>query len=159
MRRRSQFPKSLKRKYKAAIDTAEKEKSAAAGGLSMDCSKTIDFFVEKQRLCASRWDCSIKDDRCLLYEFCNKVASSLSRKDIEYAIENLHKWSRENPHKTYAQDFFEKFPKANPDKEGVPRMCRANCYGGSCQYPSCFRVGRAPCKACWNEEMEAADDE
>lgn len=33
MRRRSQFPKSLKRKYKAAIDTAEKEKSAAAGGL------------------------------------------------------------------------------------------------------------------------------
>ena len=159
MKQRSQFPKSLKRKYKAAIDTAEKEKSAAAGGLSVDCSKTIDFFVEKQRLCASRRDCSITDGRCLLYEFCNEVASSLSRKDIEYAIENLHKWSRENPRKTYAQDFFEKFPEAKPDKEGVPRMCRVNCYGGSCQYSAVSGAGPAPCKACWNEEMEAADDE
>ena len=125
----------------------------------MDCSKTIGFFVEMQRLCASRLDCSVKDDRCPLYEFCAKGIRNLSRKDTEYAIETLHKWSRENPRKTYAQDFFEKFPKAKPDKEGVPRICRANCYGGSCQHSAVSGAGPAPCKACWNEEMEAADDE
>lgn len=126
----------------------------------MDCSKTIDFFVETHRLCASRRDCKLGIiDRCPLYEFCEKGAPTLSRKDIEYAIENLHKLSREHPRKTYAQDFFKKFPEAKPDKEGVPRMCRANCYGGSCQHSPVSEVGRTPCKACWNEEMEAADDE
>lgn len=108
----------------------------------MDCSKTIDFFVETHRLCASRRDCKLGIiDRCPLYEFCEKGVPTLSRKDIEYAIENLHKWSRENPRKTYAQDFFEKFPEAKPDKEGVPRMCRVNCYGGSCQYSAVARSG------------------
>lgn len=126
----------------------------------MDCSKTIDFFVETHRLCASRRDCKLNIiDRCPLYGFCKKGASKFSRKDIEYAIETLQKWSREHPRKTYAQDFFEKFPSAEPDKEGVPRMCRANCYGGSCQHPPVSEVSRAPCKACWNEPMEAADDE
>lgn len=126
----------------------------------MDYSKTIDFFVETHRLCASRRDCKLSiDDRCPLYEFCEKAVPKLSRKDVEYAIETLRKWSRENPRKTYAQDFFEKFPEAKPDKEGVPRMCRVNCYGGSCQYSAVSGAGPAPCKACWNEEMEAADDE
>lgn len=33
----------------------------------MDCSKTIDFFVETHRLCASRGDCKLSiDDRCPL---------------------------------------------------------------------------------------------
>lgn len=126
----------------------------------MDYSKTIDFFVETHRLCASHRDCKLSIvDKCPLYEFCKKGVLTLSRKDIEYAIETLHKWSRENPRKTYVKDFFEKFPEAKPDKEGAPRMCRANCYGGSCQHSPVSKVSRVPCKACWNEEMEAADDE
>lgn len=121
----------------------------------MDCSKTIDFFVETHRLCASRSDCKLSIvDKCPLYELCKKGVPTLSRKDIEYTIETLHKWSRENPRKTYVKDFFEKFPEAKPDKEGVPRMCRVNCYGGSCQYSAVAGAGPAPCKACWNEEME-----
>lgn len=139
----------------SAIDTAKKEKSAATGGLSMDYSKTIDFFAEMHRLCASHRDCKLSIvDKCPLYEFCKKGVLTLSRKDIEYAIETLHKWSRENPRKTYAQDFFEKFPEAKPDREGVPRMCRANCYGGSCQHSPVSEVSRVPCKDCWNEPLE-----
>ena len=126
----------------------------------MDCSKTIDFFVETHRLCASHRDCKLSIvDKCPLYEIFKKGVLTLSLKDSEYAIETLHKWSKENPRKTYVKDFFEKFPEAKPDKEGVPRMCRANCYGGSCQYSAVSGAGSAPCKACWNEEMEAADDE
>ena len=37
----------------------------------MDCSKTIDFFVETHRLCASHRDCKLSIvDKCPLYEFC-----------------------------------------------------------------------------------------
>lgn len=71
----------------------------------------------------------------------------------------MQKWSDEHPCKTYAQDFFEKFPNAKPDEEGVPGTCRVNCYGGSCQHSAIFGAGPAPCEDCWNEEMEAADDE
>lgn len=113
----------------------------------MDYSKTIDFFAETHRLCASRRDCKLSiDDRCPLYEFCEKTISNLSQKDIEYAIETLHKWSRENPRKTYVQDFFEKFPKAQSNSEGTPYTCRKTTYGGKCP--------GIECDECWNEPME-----
>ena len=125
----------------------------------MDCSKTIDFFVETHRLCASRRDCKLGIiDRCPLYEFCEKGVPTLSRKDIEYAIETLNKWSRENPRKTYAQDFFEKFPKAQSKLDGSPFVCRKRIYRGARPaFEDCDYTG--PCKNCWNEPMEAADDE
>ena len=87
------------------------------------------------------------------------ITNYLSDDDINEYIESVFEWTNCHPRKTYARDFFEKFPEAKPDKEGVPRMCRVNCYGGSCQYSAVAGAGRAPCKDCWNEEMEAADDE
>lgn len=120
----------------------------------MDCSKTIDFFVETHRLCASRRDCKLGIiDRCPLYEFCEKGAPTLSRKEIEYAIENLHKWSRENPRKTYARDFLEKFPEAQRNWDGVPFVCRKRIYGGihSTTLEGCDDT--KACYRCWNELM------
>lgn len=127
----------------------------------MDCSKTIDFFAEIKRICALRDDCRdlIKSDICPMYDFCRLAYSATNRIIIKNAILTLQKWSDEHPRKTYAQDFFKKFPNAKPDKEGVPRICRANCYGGSCQHSAISGAGPAPCKDCWNEEMEAEDDE
>lgn len=119
----------------------------------MDCSKTIDFFVETHRLCASRRDCKLSIvDKCPLYEFCKKGVLTLSRKDIEYAIETLHKWSRENPRKTYAQDFFEKFPKAQSYSDGSPVICRKIIYGEiRPPFENCYYTGA--CYRCWNEPM------
>lgn len=128
----------------------------------MDCSKTIDFLSELKRLCDTRDECvanAANKEDCPMFGICKLTHSKTCAKDAEKAIEIVQKWSDEHPKKTYAQDFFEKFPKAKPDKEGVPRSCRANCYGGSCQYSAVSGAGPAPCKACWNEEMEAADDE
>lgn len=125
----------------------------------MDCNKTIDFFVEAKRLCDSRVSCLGGDKTCPLYDFCDRAITMIDDEDVETVVEILQKRSDEHPRKTYAQDFFEKLPKAKPDKEGVPWMCRANCYGGSCQYSAVSGASPAPCKACWNEEMEAADDE
>ena len=128
----------------------------------MDCSKTIDFFSELKRVCDSRTECTTdaaNKEQCPLFAFCRRPLVTQRAEEIIRTIESLQKWSNEHPRKTYAQDFFEKFPEAKPDKEGVPRMCRANCYGGSCQYSAVAGAGPAPCKDCWNEEMEAADDE
>ena len=128
----------------------------------MDYSKTIDFLSELKRLCDTRDECvanAANKEDCPMFGICKLTHSKTCAKDAEKAIEIVQKWSDEHPRKTYAQDFFEKFPEAKPDKEGVPRMCRANCYGGSCQHSAVSGAGPAPCKDCWNEEMEAADDE
>lgn len=127
----------------------------------MDCNKTINFLHELKRLCDTRDECvanAANKEDCPMFGICKLTHSKICAKDAEKAIEIVQKWSDEHQ-KTYAQDFFEKFPEAKPDKEGVPRMCRVNCYGGSCQYSAVSGAGPAPCKACWNEEMEAADDE
>lgn len=128
----------------------------------MDCSKTIDFLSELKRLCDTRDECvanAANKEDCPMFGICKLTHSKTCAKDAEKAIEIVQKWSDEHPKKTYAQDFFEKFPNAKPGAEGVPRICRANCYGGSCQHSAISGAGPAPCKDCWNEEMEAADDE
>ena len=61
-------------------------------------------------------------------------------------VENLQKWSDEHPKKTYVQDFFEKFPKAQSKSDGTPFVCRKTIYGGEC-------TGKE-CDECWNEPME-----
>lgn len=55
----------------------------------------------------------------------------------------------EHPQKTYAQDFFEKFPNA-PKYGGRPGGCRTHIYGGELV----CNVGG--CKKCWNEVMPDA---
>lgn len=113
----------------------------------------IDFLSDASRMCKT-----VSCADCKLSSFCY-INYDISKEELHRFVKEVGKWAMEHPRKTYAQDFFEKFPKAKPDKEGVPWMCRVNCYGGSCQYSAFSKVGRVPCKACWNEEMEAADDE
>ena len=123
----------------------------------MDCNKTIDFFAEAKRLCDSRTACSANEknkERCPLFVFCKCNITTRSVEEIIMAIENLQKWSNERPKKTYAQDFFEKFPDAPKDeavKGKCPWACRIGIYGGGCpkiepEIDSCYE--------CWNEPME-----
>lgn len=119
----------------------------------MDCSKTIDFFAEAKRLCDSRAECeadAANKEQCPMFEVCwDYTFTTICAEDAKKSIENLQKWSNEHPKKTYAQDFFEKFPKAPKDKtfkEKCPWVCRMGIYGGEC--PS------AGCVECWNEPME-----
>ncbi len=120
----------------------------------MDCSKTIDFFSEFRRLCDSRATCeaTARDKQCPLYDFCELAHSRVCANDAIMAMEALQKLSNEHPVKTYAQDFFEKFPKAQSNSDGTPFVCRKRIYGGirstleDCDYTgACYR--------CWNEPM------
>lgn len=50
--------------------------------------------------------------------------------------------------KTYAMDFFEKFPNAMKSDNGRPMCCRANIYGDELE---CCKGG---CEECWNQKIE-----
>ena len=122
----------------------------------MDCNKTIDFFAEAKRLCDSRTACSANEknkERCPLFVFCKCTITTRSVEEITTAIKNLQKWSDKRSKKTYAQNFFEKFPDAQSGSDGTPFVCRKTIYG---EVPPkderCDR--RGACKNCWNEPME-----
>ena len=121
----------------------------------MDCSKTINFCAEAKRLCDSRTACSANEknkERCPLFVFCKCTITTRSVEEIITAVENLQKWSDEQPKKTYAQDFFEKFPKAQSDSDRTPSVCRKTIYGGECpKDEDCDYTGA--CYRCWNKPM------
>lgn len=110
----------------------------------MDCNKTINFLHELKRLCDSR-------DGCVA----NAANKRICAEDVKTAIETVQKWSDEHPKKTYAQDFFEKFPKAQSTSDGAPFVCRQATYGGECPGSGCKKYNYTEaCYRCWNETME-----
>ena len=121
----------------------------------MDCSKTIDFFAEAKRLCDSRTACeadAANKEQCPMFEVCDHPHTEICVEDAIKAMKSLQKWSDEHPKKTYAQDFFEKFPKAQSNSDGTPFVCRKRIYGGirstleDCDYTgACYR--------CWSEPL------
>lgn len=121
----------------------------------MDCNKTINFLHEFKRLCDSRDECvasAANKEQCPMFGVCSLTHSKLCAENIKTAIETVQKWSDEHPKKTYAQDFFEKFPKAQSNSDGVPYTCRKTTYGGKCPGIECDP--RIECDECWNEPME-----
>lgn len=66
---------------------------------------------------------------------------------LDNADEIVDKWVAEHPVKTYAMDFFEKFPNATRDRNGVPEVCWKQVYGDGKDCPS------DECIKCWNREM------
>lgn len=72
---------------------------------------------------------------------CEKLADDFP----EDCVRIVEKWAKEHPLKTYAQDFFEKFPNAPRDRKGLPILCKKKIYGGECS---------SKCTNCWNLKME-----
>lgn len=122
----------------------------------MDCSKTINFLHELKRLCDSRTRCeayAANKERCPMLGVCEDAFTRICAEDAIKAVENLQEWSNEHPKKTYAQDFFEKFPKAPKDKSAkseYPDACRNLIYGGGCPKIE-SRIDC--CYKCWNEPL------
>lgn len=118
----------------------------------MDCNKTINFLYEFKRLCDSRDECvanAANKEDCPMFGVCGLTHSKLCAETIKTAMETVQKWSDEHPKKTYAQDFFEKFPDAPKDESAkgkCPVACRRGIYGGECT--------NIECDECWNEPME-----
>ena len=91
-------------------------------------------------------------ERCPMFGHCEGAPTKIDIEDATRVIEIMQKWSDEHPKKTYAQDFFEKFPKAQSNSDGTPFVCRKRIYGGirstleDCDYTgACYR--------CWSEPL------
>lgn len=121
----------------------------------MDCSKTINFLAELQRLCDSRTTCyadAAHKEQCPMFGRCEDALTKIDIEDATKLIEIMQKWSNEHPKKTYAQDFFEKFPKAQSYSDGSPVMCRKIIYGEiRPPFENCYYTGA--CYRCWNEPL------
>ena len=126
----------------------------------MDCNKTINFFHELQRLCDSSGSCSgvlYNREDCPMFTICRQIKKYGKvfdeNKNAKKAIKIVQKWSDEHSRKTYAQDFFEKFPKAQRKSDESPFVCRKRIYGKTRPtFEDCDYTGS--CKDCWNEPME-----
>lgn len=117
----------------------------------MDCSKTMNFFKEVKRMCKTEQCIScpfVLGSGCKIsYFFLPTTAPTI---DLPTMISMVQKWSDEHPLKTYAQDFFEKFPNARKDSYGLPNtVCRKTIYGEERN-----RCDDTNCVECWNEPME-----
>lgn len=108
---------------------------------------TLEEFVKAQgRMCASRncFKCPMFYTNNGLGAGCRTYAAAFPAAVI--AI--VEKWAAEHPEphkKTYAEDYFEKFPNAQRDEDGTPKSCRRYAYNNN----ECFMN----CKACWDEPM------
>lgn len=112
----------------------------------MDCNKTINYLKEKARMChVQRVDCI----NCVFNEF--QIGLCNVPQKPEAAVAVVQKWSDEHPIKTYARDFFEKFPNAPKDDKGMPHVCREYIYAP--RFDKCYDWDDC-CSDCWNEPME-----
>ena len=103
----------------------------------IDCSKTLNYVAEQLRMCESyrdeNYDC---DERCPLAMFACGHVDSITQDRIDI----VQKWSDEHPPKTLADRFFEIFPYAPKDEDGLPReLCLIDLgwvnecnFGGAC---------------------------
>lgn len=100
---------------------------------------------------------SIKDlnRMCIMQTAC--INCPLYSKDVTCLPDSLpdntdeivDKWVAEHPVKTYAMDFFEKFPNASRNGNGVPKACFNHIYGDEMHCSFSYS-----CTECWNMEMK-----
>ena len=104
--------------------------------------KEIDYLAEYARMCESYdvccWGCPLNDPDSA----CFKTILN----DLPAAKTKIAAWSEAHPQKTYAQDFFSKFPNAPKYDSGYPHGCVRDVYGKDvCPCTICYE--------CWNRPM------
>lgn len=96
-----------------------------------------------KRMCNTYDEC--KD--CPLSTACSGYAPPNTIQDN--ADEIVDKWVSEHPVKTYAMDFFEKFPNAPKGINRIPKVCWTLVYGDGELCPD-----RKDCEECWDREIK-----
>lgn len=93
----------------------------------IDCSKTMNYFIEKSRMIKQQKDgvCKLDCSDCPLSISNNGTDISCSHFETGYpeeAIAIMQKWSDEHPQKTYLSEFLKHYPNAELS-HGVPKTC------------------------------------
>lgn len=128
----------------------------------IDCSKTMNYFVEKQRMAKQQKDgiCELDCADCPLSIDNNGTNTECSYFETIYperAIAIVQKWSDEHPQKTYLLELLEKYPNVLLNDDGTPE--------GMCPHQLGLKDSIADCKigydcvACWNQPIPIEDGE
>ena len=110
----------------------------------IDCNLTENFFKERSRMCST-----VTCSECPLHHPYDNCADIVVFHH-DRAMEIVQKWSDEHPEglvKTFADDFFEKFPNASKDENGVP------CVGCPHHFGYCEYKCDHNCKECWGRPL------
>ena len=97
--------------------------------------------------------CNKYGENCDSCPLLNKECNVFCNNDEEYKeiILAVEQWLKDNPVKTYKDDFLEKFPNAKVDENGSPRPCMNNVYS---VYEDLKHCSTMKCKDCWNQEYK-----
>lgn len=122
----------------------------------MDCSKTENYFKEKNRMtnnCKIRCsDCSLESDTIDCFQF-----------EMDYpqkAIKIVQKWSDEHPQKTILDDFLDKFPNAVLNSDGIPEDICCRYLGYKLSFKDCtISDAHVSCTDCWKQPFDGFVEE
>ena len=123
----------------------------------IDCSRTENYFAEKQRMTKKHklnrggYACKLNCADCPLSHLNNgstMLCSDFEALYPEKAIESVQKWSNEHPQKTYLGEFLKNYPNAPLNRDGVPKMCLYVL--GFMSMDDC----RDGCIECWNQPIK-----
>ncbi len=120
----------------------------------IDCSKTKNYFAEKQRMAKQQkyGVCNINCSDCPLSVKNNDtgiLCSNLESNYPEKAIAIMQKWSDEHPPKTYLSEFLKNYPNAPLNDDGIPKVICIQELGVT-MTEECNN----DCVKCWNQRKE-----
>lgn len=123
--------------------------------IEKDCSTVNDFVSEYTRLCNNVESCIAcplnRTGVCEIPDFEAGVRNGTYKTLMEYVAPIVQDWYDANPkyNKTWAEDYFEKYPNALRRSNGLPQACRKNCDKNIiCEVYE-------DCEKCWNTLKDA----
>lgn len=121
----------------------------------IDCSKTENYFAEKQRMTKRTGDgvCHINCVDCPLGTMNNGIDVLCTDFETLYpkqAIASVQKWSDEHPPKTYLSEFLKNYPNAKLRADRTPQgACLHDL--GLISKDDCRK--KPNCIECWNQPI------
>lgn len=123
----------------------------------IDCSKTENYFAEKQRMTKPQKNgmCELDCTDCPLSFMNNGTNIECPHFETLYpekAIGIVQKWSNEHPQKTFVTEFLKNYPHAVVNGDGIPNsVCPYDL--GLMNKHDC----RKTCIECWNQPVEESE--
>lgn len=126
----------------------------------IDCSRTENYFAEKQRMTKKHklncgaYICELNCTDCPLSCSNNYIGVPCSDFETLYpekAIGIVQKWSNEHPQKTYLSEFLKNYPNTLLNDVGLPKdVCLYNLGLTDCKEDR-------NCVECWNQPIEESE--
>lgn len=127
----------------------------------IDCSKTMNYFIEKLRMTKQQKDgvCKLDCSDCPLSSFNNGIGIPCMNLESSYpekAIAIVQNWSDEHPQKTYLSEFLKHYPNAELAVDGTPTLCPSKL--GLIDIQDGLEIGcDHGCLKCWNQPIEESE--